>query len=180
MPPMPEAGVPVLIQAAIPPDRNSARTQLRDILRQVLSKWMDCPTEAVTLRESDTGPILENLIEGQDVNISLSYSGNQGWISLQRGGKVGLDIMHAQSFPEMREIARHYLPPKSRKTIEEAEAPELVFALAWTEMEARLKFSKKPLSEFCEAADLPPSNTHAFSLIQSDRLVVTVCSEYIT
>jgi len=172
--------VPVLIQAAIRPDRNSARKQLRDILRKVLSQWMGCLAEAVTLKESDTGPILENLIEGQNINISLSYSGNQGWISLQRGGKVGLDIMHAQSFPEMREIARHYLPPKSKKTMDEAEAPEIAFALAWTEMEARLKFSKKPLREFCETTDFTPLNTHAFSLIQSDRLVVTVCSECIT
>jgi len=160
MPPLPPVGEPVLVRLATNASRQARRQELRNVLRQILATWSGQPSTAMPLQETPRGPLWEGELAGHSLTISLSYGENEAWIGLLRGGTIGIDTMSATNFTEIEIVARLYLGPVAWQAIQQSPHPARAFALGWTELEARLKCLKQPLTEW-------PANQH-------DHRVVTV------
>lgn len=151
LPPLPPVGEPVLIRVATPASRPAARQELRAVLRRILAAWGGFAPEsrlAGPLDETPRGPRWQGLIAGHPLDISLSYCDGEGWIGLIRGGAIGVDVMAVQPVAEAEAVARHYLGPDALVSIRKSRQPAQAFALAWTQLEARLKCLKLELSEW--------------------------------
>jgi hypothetical protein len=154
IPDLPPPGQPVLVRVPTPSARMSARRELRAALRRVLAGWSACSAEEMPLCETLRGPAWMGTLAGLSLDISLSYADGEGWIGLVRAGSIGIDVMRVQPVPELESVARIYLGPAAVKTIQNSPHPDLAFALAWTDLEARLKLLKRPL---CESSGVPPA-----------------------
>jgi 4'-phosphopantetheinyl transferase len=148
VPALPPPGLAVLIRVRTPAARVEARRELRAVLRRVLADWSGCSEEQMPLCESARGPVWAGTLNGLSLDISLSHADGEGWMGLIRGGSIGIDVMRVQAIPEVESLAQIYLGPAAWKTIRNSRDPDLSFALAWTDLEARLKLLKQPLLEF--------------------------------
>jgi hypothetical protein len=119
------------------------------------------------------------MLHGQSLDISLSHGEEEGWIGLLRGGSIGVDVMPAQSIDEMVDVARHYLPPSALTAIQGSPDPALTFALAWTELEARLKCLKRGLTEWSGAPALAMAECGTQSFVIPNRRVATVATLFV-
>lgn len=180
MPPLPPPGQTTLIRAATSTSRPAARQELRAVLRQILAVWNGSLPEQLPLRETPRGPSWPGPLGGHGLDISLSYASDEGWIGLMRGGWVGVDVMSIQCVPEAEDVARHYLGRSALAAIQQASDPTLVFTLAWTELEARLKCLKQELNELPvnPAGETIPCTLQSWVL--SNQRVVTVASSVST
>jgi len=176
MPALPPPGQPVLIRVVTAPARSPARQALRIVLHQVLAAWSKISPEQLPLRESASGLVWLGLLAGHSLDISLSYADGEGWIGLLRAGWIGVDILRMQSYSEAEAVARHYFDPAVLQTIQQAADPVLAFAAAWTALEARLKCLKQPLREVAAVAAPAATQCAVQSLVQPDRLMVTVAT----
>ena len=176
MPELPPLHQPVLIRVVTAPARPVARRELRTLLRQVLVQWNGLASEQLPLRETPSGPVWSGLLDGHSLDISLSHAEGEGGIGMMRAGWIGVDIMRIQSIPETREVARHYLGPEAWKTIQHAADPALAFATAWTALEARLKCLKQSLRETSGTGAPDLAACAIQSLIQPDRLMLSVAT----
>jgi hypothetical protein len=173
MPALPPPGQPVLIRVATTQPRQIARQELRNVLRRILETWIG-GSPALPLSETSRGPVWSGQLGGHPLDISLSYADGEGWIGLLRAGQIGVDVMPAQSFPEIEAVTRHYLGPADVENILRSTDPSLAFAVAWTGLEARLKCLKQPLTEWSEAPALAMTNCRWQSLVLPECRVVTV------
>lgn len=148
IPVLPPAGEPVLIRVPTSSTRVAARRELRLVLLRVLAAWSGCAAEEMPLSETLCGPVWVGPLAGLGLEISLSYAEAEGWIGLIRGGSIGIDVMRVQSVPEVENVARLYLGPAAWKAIQNSSNVDVSFALAWTDLEARLKLLKQPLREY--------------------------------
>ena len=176
MPPLPPPHQAVLIRAAAPPSRQAARRELRTVLRRVLAFWSGLLPEQLPLLETPRGPVWPGQFAGQSLGISLSYCGSEGWIGLFRGGAIGVDAMPAASIPEAEEVARHYLGPVAWAEIQRSQNPARAFALAWTNLEARLKCLKRELTEWAAGQDAAFQEQAAQSQFFDDGIAVTIAT----
>jgi phosphopantetheinyl transferase len=175
-PVLPPPGQAVLIRVVTAQSRQMARQKLRTALRQMLAPWSNISPEQLPLRETTSGPVWLGQLGGHNLDISLSYAEGEGWIGLIRAGLIGVDIMRIQRIPETEEVARHYLDPEVLKTIQQSTDPVLAFAAAWTALEARLKCLKQPLREASVTPALAMTKCAIQSMVQPDRLIVTVAT----
>jgi hypothetical protein len=159
-PALPPAGQTILLRVA-------DKSQTRAVLRQVLAAWSGRPPEQLPLRETARGPRWIGSLADTSLDISLSYCGPEGWIGLLRGGSIGIDAMPVESFAEATEVARHYLGPAAHTAIQQSSDPARAFALAWTELEARLKCMKRDLVEWS------PARAEATARCATRNLVLT-------
>jgi len=155
-PAFPAEGEPVLVRVA--------GRELRGALGEILEKWGG----ASSWRETSRGPVCDG------VDISLSYAGDAGWIGLLRGGWIGIDAVQLEAFAEMDAVARLYLAPAA---VKEARNPN-AFALAWTEMEARLKCMKRGLAEWSPDRDAGAQSCVTRSFVTADAVAVTVACKF--
>jgi phosphopantetheinyl transferase len=158
MPGLPPPGQPVLIRLTTTAPRQQARQEVRAVLRRIIAAWSGLRTEAIALRESARGPILDGDVAGHSLAISLSYSEPEAWVGLVRGGIIGVDAISATTFAELEMVARLYLGPNQWESIRQSPDPARAFALAWTVMEARLKCRKHRLTEWPARDHRPASN----------------------
>ena len=147
-PPLPPVGEAVLVGVPIHSTRTTARLQIRTATREILAGWSGVPPARIQLRETSCGPLLPGLIDGSAVAVSFSYAEDTAWIGLVRGRAIGVDALRVRSFAEMNSVAKLYLDPERHREIQASAAPALAFALAWTELEARLKCLRQGLSEW--------------------------------
>ena len=75
-------------------------------MRQVLAAWSGLPPEQLPLAETSRGPVWRGQLGGHDLDISLSYAEGEGWIGLRCAGRIGVDVMQIQNFPEAEAVAR--------------------------------------------------------------------------
>jgi hypothetical protein len=87
---------------------------------------------------------------------------------LRRGGLIGIDVMRVEHIPEAGELARHYLDPAALENIQNSPDPDLAFAIAWTDLEARLKCWKQPLRERTARADARLGACHVQHITEPD------------
>lgn len=127
--------------------RPAARQHARQALRQILAGLLGRSEDAVALRESRQGPVLED--SAHDLRISLSYAGKHCLIGLAEGQMIGVDIVRIEALPEINTLARLYLPSTSCQMVLAAPPADrdAAFALAWAQMEARSKCLGLPLAE---------------------------------
>ena len=173
---MPEAGHAVLVRVFVPPVRRDARPRVRAALHTILEAWSSLPPSALPLVETPRGPVWSGQLGGYPLGISISYSGADAWIALRRNGSIGLDALEIQPLPDMEPVTRLYLGPAALAAIRHATDPHRAFALAWSEMEARLKCAKRELTEWSpteSGQDWRCSCQHYFP---AERLVVSVAT----
>jgi 4'-phosphopantetheinyl transferase len=172
VPALPPPGRAVLIRVPTPSERAAARRDLRVALRRVLADWSSDSAERIPLRETPRGPVWTEPLAGLRLDISLSYADGEGWIGLIRGGSIGIDVMRVQPIPEVESLARLYLGPAAWKDIQNSCDPDLSFALAWTDLEARLKLLKQPLREFSGVPVAGAGGCASEHVLFSDGLVM--------
>jgi phosphopantetheinyl transferase len=176
MPLLPPPGRPVLVRVDTSPSRPAARQELRNVLRQILAVWSGFLPEPLPLCATARGPVWSGLLGGQTLDISLSYAEGGGWIGLIRAGLIGVDAMKVQPVPEAEELARHYLGHAALAAIQQSNDPAMAFAVAWTELEARLKCLKYELSERPIAPAVATTECAIQRMVLPDRLIVTVAT----
>lgn len=176
MPALPPPGQPVLVRVATAPARQTARQELRNALRQLLASWSNLSPEELPLSETARGPLWSGQLGGHSLDINLSYAEGEGWIGLLRAGWIGIDAMHIRPIPESEEVARHYLGQTGLATVRRSADPAMTFAVAWTELEARLKCLKHGLNEWAITQTFLTAKCVIQSMILPDRLVVTVAT----
>ena len=174
LPPLPPPGQAVLIHIVTPASRPAARQELRTVLRRVLAAWSGLVPEQLPLRETPRGPQWQGSFAGHSLDVSLAYCEGEAWIGLIRGGAIGVDAMSVQPIAETETVARHYLGPSVLANVLQSRQPAQTFALAWTELEARLKCLKLELAEWnaTPIADSPTCASQGF--LFSNRTAVTV------
>ena len=176
MPALPPANQPVLIRVATARSRPLARQELRAALRHVLAAWSDLTPDQLPLRETPSGPVWPGLLDGESLDISLSYADGEGWIGLLRAGRIGVDAMQIQPINEATDVARHYLGPEALATIQASADPATTFAAAWTALEARLKCLKRGLNEWTANRAAALTGCTLQTVMLDERLIVTVAS----
>jgi 4'-phosphopantetheinyl transferase len=181
IPALPPPGQPVLVRVPTPSPRAEARRELRLALRQVLADWSGCSAEQIPLHETPRGPLWMGLLAGSSLDISLSYADGEAWMGLIRGGSIGIDVMRVQPVPELETLAPLYLGPAAWHTIQNSRHPDVSFALAWTELEARLKLLKQSLREFSSvpvsaAADGECASRHF--LLPNNSVLALACKNH--
>jgi phosphopantetheinyl transferase len=176
MPALPPPGQPVLVRVVTGQSRPAARRELRDVLRQVLAAWSSTPPEQLPLRETASGPAWSGQLDGHGLDINFSYTEGEGWIGLCRAGLIGVDAMRIRQIPESEEVARHYLGHAALAAIQQSSDPAMTFAMAWTELEARLKCLKQGLDEWPIAQKVLTARCAIQTMLLPGHLVVTVAT----
>lgn len=146
----------------------ASRSDVRSVLRQKFSEW-GC---ANSWRETPLGPASDLF------DISLSYAGGEGWIGFWRDGRIGIDAMQIEPFDERAAVASHFFSPRVCQAIEHSGDRNRSFALAWTDLEARVKCVKQNLIEWTPARDKALERCRAKSFVTDDGVAVTVAYEF--
>jgi len=175
-PERPPRGRSVVVRVAVSRSRPAARSELRVVLRKVLAAWSGLQTDRLPLSETPRGPVWEGPLCGQKLDISLSYGPGEAWIGLRQGGAIGVDVMGIEPVSGADEVARDYLGPRVAEAIRQAARPAQVFALAWTDREARLKCLKRGLNEWSAAHSQIEANCACHRMILGDRLAGAVAT----
>jgi 4'-phosphopantetheinyl transferase len=130
-------------------DRGVARAQVRAALKSLLGNLLGRLPDEVPLVSAPGQPLSVDL---PDCCIGLSVSHEPGITvaAIHLHGPVGVDVMRVQDLPDWRELARSYLGVATMRCIEELPNGfrASAFARAWTELEARLKCRRVPLTEW--------------------------------
>lgn len=173
---MPGAGRVVLVRVSVPPVRRDARPRVRAALHTILAVWSGLPPSALPLWEGPRGPVWRGQLGDYPIDISLSYTGAEAWIALLRNGRIGVDALEIQFLPDVEAVTRLYLGPAALAAIRPAADPHRAFALAWTEMEARLKCSKRDLTEWSPTQSSQASLCSCQHYFPAEPLVVAVAT----
>jgi len=174
LPPVPTSGEPVLLRVPTTAPRATARQQLRTATRTLLAAWANLPASAITLQETAHGPVYPIPLHGHTVAFSFSYTVTDAWVALTLDHLVGLDALRPELFAEMHSVARLYLSPAALAEINSSENPAHSFAQYWTALEARLKRSRRRLTEWPGAKfSTKPEIFHEYNY-KSDDTVMTV------
>ena len=139
-------GAELLVISVATPDstlRDTARTQVRGALREVLGLQLGCAPEAVNL-QSVPGQALRVELPGHTIGtigLSASHEAGLSVAAIRQGGPVGIDIMRIAPAFDWQAVARDYLGPQAWHRIASQPAPEQpqAFAREWTRLEAGLK-----------------------------------------
>jgi 4'-phosphopantetheinyl transferase len=176
LPSLPPAHQPVLVRVVTASDRRTARQLSREVLREILAAWSGVPADQLPLAESPRGPIWSGTLHGESLALSLSYTENEIWIALLRGGRIGIDAMPLQSFPEIESVAQNFFPPSIAAAIQQSKNPAHAFASAWTALEARVKCLGQDLTEWSPARDAALATCHDEVLSPSDNILLTLAT----
>ena len=147
----------LVISVATPdsPLRDTARTQVRGALREVLGLQLGCSPEAVNLC-SVPGQALRVALPGHAISaigLSASHEAGLSVAAIRQGGPVGIDIMRIAPAFDWQAVARDYLGPQAWHRIASQPEPDQpqAFAREWTRLEAGLKCLEIGLQEWCPA-----------------------------
>lgn len=139
-------GAELLVISVATPDstlRDTARTQVRGALREVLGLQLGCAPEAVNL-QSVPGQALRVELPGHTIGtigLSASHEAGLSVAAIRRHSPVGIDIMRITPAFDWQAVARDYLGPQAWHRIASQPAPDQpqAFAREWTRLEAGLK-----------------------------------------
>jgi phosphopantetheinyl transferase len=118
--------------------RPVAREVVRARLRATLQRWHGRP---IGLIETTRGPQPEPTSAARDLQVSLTYAGEDAWIAFHHG-PIGLDACLAREFAERAEVTRVYLAAGNADDEDVAG-----FARRWARHEAALKYHGRGLAE---------------------------------
>ena len=200
-PELPPPGRLVLICVRTSGRRAEARKEVRAVLRRLLAKWTGLRLDEVPLQETPSVPVWQSdlrhplplrggegmgegwgegegdgLLNPESLDFSLSYTEDEAWIAVRRGGVIGIDIMRLEPVPEAEAITQTYFGPADLSALHESTDPVRDFALAWTQLEARCKCLKQGLTEWSESLTLDTKACTTESLIIQDKLALSVAT----
>jgi 4'-phosphopantetheinyl transferase len=184
---LPPSGRFVLICVRTSGRRAEARKEVRAVLRRILAQWSRLSPDEIPLRETPCGPVGQSELQehlratskcqnSESLDFSLSYTEDEAWIAVRRGGVIGIDIMRLEPVPEAEAIAQTYFSPADRSALQQSTDPVRDFALAWTQLEARCKCLKQGLTEWSEASATHVPGCSAESVVIEDRLALSVAT----
>ena len=101
IPPRPARGEVVVVRVPAP----DTAADLRNVLREILRAWSGGRAEEPPVCETPRGPVWHGHLEGDSLGISLSHLDHEGWIGILRGGRIGMDAVKVEDFPEMSSVA---------------------------------------------------------------------------
>jgi len=122
--------------AGDPPALRRRRAR-RAILREVLSRYLDCRPGEIVLRRTDSGrPELE--WPRSDLRFSASSSGATALFAVTRGEAIGVDVERADHSAGLGGIAHLFLTPAERRMVAgvERDRREVALLRLWTLKEA--------------------------------------------
>ena len=157
----PPTQVPVVIRASASENRTAARQAARTILTEIFQSWQ----EPAPWIETATGP------SHPIYTLSLSYTSRSTWIAIQRQGKVGIDAMELQNFPELKTVTQNFFSPSDCQKILQSNQPLENFTQAWTALESLTKAHRLPLREFPQNL---PALAHHETWQTHDDIVVSL------
>jgi len=114
--------------------------QRRAPLLALLAAYLQCPAEAIVLREGEYGR--PSLMPPQALDFNWSHSGQQALVAIARGIALGVDLERIRPRPSAMDIARRYFAADELawlETVDDPAARELAFLRLWTSKEAVLK-----------------------------------------
>jgi len=131
-------GAELLVISVATPDstlRDTARTQVRSALREVLGLQLGCAPEAVNLR-SVPGQALRIELPGHDIGtigLSARHEACLPVAAIRRHGPAGIDIMRIAPAFDWQAVGRDYLGPLALHRIASQPAPDQpqAFAREW-------------------------------------------------
>jgi 4'-phosphopantetheinyl transferase len=187
VPEIPPPGRFVLICVRTSGRRAEARKEVRAVLRRILAQWSRLSPDEIPLRDTPFGPVWQSELQellrvtskcqnSESLDFSLSYTEDEAWIAVRRGGVIGIDIMRLEPVPEAEAIAQIYFDPADQSALRQSTDPVRGFALAWTQLEARCKCLKQGLTEWSEASATKVQGCSTDSVIVEDRLALSVAT----
>jgi 4'-phosphopantetheinyl transferase len=111
-------------------------------LLELLAAYLQCPVEAVTLRQGEYGRPALALEPSQALDFNWSHSGEQALVAIARGIAPGIDLERVRPRRSAMEIARRYFAADELVWLETFDDPasrDRAFLQLWTAKEAVLK-----------------------------------------
>jgi 4'-phosphopantetheinyl transferase len=140
------------IATPTPHNREAARLQGREALRQSLATLLGCCANEVPL-VSQPAKGLRVIAPGRQIGLSLSHESGLSLGAINPHGAIGIDLMRIEPQDDWESVARNYLGPVAFQRIATAPAHQLaeIFAREWVAFEASLKCHGIPLDEWSPA-----------------------------
>ncbi|MET0330571.1 MAG: 4'-phosphopantetheinyl transferase superfamily protein [Dyella sp.] len=111
-------------------------------LLALLAAYLQCPAEAIALRQGEYGRPALALEQPHTLDFNWSHSGEQALVAIAHGIAPGIDLERIRPRRSAMEIARRYFAADELawlETIDERASRELAFLRLWTAKEAVLK-----------------------------------------
>lgn len=130
------------------------RGDARELLRELLASYLGKAPDQVPLGfVQGKAPCVGAQWQGLRLSISMSYCNDMALVALCAGARIGVDVTEVTPVPDWARIARLYLGPESAARLAacHGDSRDRMFALAWTELEARCKCFGLGLQEWTSA-----------------------------
>jgi hypothetical protein len=133
--------------------RDTARQQVRQVLREILAPRLACSPAAVPL-VWQPGRALRLDMSGQPFGLSVSHEPGLSLIAIRAGGAVGIDLLDVHraelADDELQRLAVDYFGEIAARRIVAQPRPRrrLAFATAWVKFEASLKCLDEGIAEW--------------------------------
>jgi len=158
--PAPEDGVVVIaISTETGAERAQVRGQIRLATQEVLSALLDLPASAIVIQSTPGQPprIVLPVGDARTIGCSFAHEDGHSVAAINLHSAIGIDLMRVQDIPDWQAVAVDYLGPDVTAalfTTPAADRPR-VFAQAWAQNEAILKYQGKQLGEWSDGDDKP-------------------------
>lgn len=142
------------------------------LLRQTLCRYLRTDARSISYRYGEHGKPFLDAPASQNLNFSLSHSGDRLLIAVCRGGQIGVDIELVQERSDPMQLASHFMSGDEALQLARLTDPvaqrELFFTL-WTRKEALIKalgkgffhpLNKTGMQEVAPGIHLPDSASH--------------------
>ena len=142
------------------------------LLRQTLCRYLQTDASSISYRYGEHGKPFLDGAASQNLNFSLSHSGDRLLIAIHRGAEIGIDIEQIQERSQPLQLASHFMSEEEAQQLARLTDPvahrELFFAL-WTRKEAYIKalgkgffhpLDKTGMQEVAPGIHLPRSSNH--------------------
>ena len=129
--------------------RDASRQHLRLVVTELLIQAFHCTADQVRIT-SFIGEGLRVSVNEKELCVSMSYEAGISIAAITYAGKIGIDIMQVEPQTDWEDVARLYLG--EQQTSQLLSAPKrdqaTLFALYWTQLEAKLKCNGHALTEY--------------------------------
>jgi 4'-phosphopantetheinyl transferase len=170
----------LVIAVRTPPTnlRAEARQLVRLALRQVLADKLSFPLADIEFI-SEPGQSLKLLQPRQKIGLSISHESGLSLAAINMNGKVGVDLVATNSSltkSEMYTLSADYLGYSAAEYLSSLPKDQQnhAFAIAWTELEARLKCQEENLIEWSSSREKRLDNYSTRTLLVPEGYVATV------
>jgi 4'-phosphopantetheinyl transferase len=119
------------------------------VLRDVLSRYLRCSSDAIRFRENAFGkPFLDNPDGGRTLEFNIAHASGLVLVAICRGRRIGIDVEEIRPMDDMLTISERYFTSQECDFIfrQQRSDRERAFWSCWTRKEAYVKAVGKGLS----------------------------------